>query len=252
MEKNLSQSLRLFGLDENEIKVYLTMLNTGHSSILKVSKYSEIKRSTVYTIVEKLIEKGLVRISVVEKKKRYLLEDPEKIIKIMEERKSRLEDIVPELKEKYGENNEKPIISFYEGKDGVRQIYKKIFKCKTEMLWYGVAGDMTIEFPEYDDMILKSVRKNPDFVGLRSIVNNTKMGKEYAMARNKLKDVNIKIKLLPSHLYFFNSVNVVFDNKLLIISITKDYFATLIESKTVSDAYRQMFEVAWQSAVYPK
>ena len=58
---NLLNSLIQFGLNENEAKIYLASLSQGATTILKLSKHSDIKRTTVYEVVTSLERKGLMK-----------------------------------------------------------------------------------------------------------------------------------------------------------------------------------------------
>ena len=56
MEKELLD----LGFNKNEIKVYLALLKLGVSSVSEISKTSNVDRTLIYGILDKLIEKGLV------------------------------------------------------------------------------------------------------------------------------------------------------------------------------------------------
>jgi sugar-specific transcriptional regulator TrmB len=50
--------LKRLGLNENEIKVYLTCLRLGNVAVSVIAKKNNINRTTVYAIVENLTKKG--------------------------------------------------------------------------------------------------------------------------------------------------------------------------------------------------
>ncbi len=52
--------LRDLGLTEKEIKVYLTSLSLGQSTVNAIAKKSQLNRVTCYDILKYLKEKGLV------------------------------------------------------------------------------------------------------------------------------------------------------------------------------------------------
>jgi len=251
MNNNEQKTLERYGLTKNEAMVYLAMLNTKDSSILRLSKSTGIKRSTIYLIIESLIKQKLVSVGLSGSKKIYLPENPEKILDIIENRKKDLNLIMPNLINKYSEQSQKPIVQFYEGKDALKKVYKEIQKSKTESLWYGSASSMEKDFPEFYYKFLDLQKNDKNFKGMRDIVNNTKFDKTYAKERNSIKKAKIKVKVLFDDLYFLNSDNIIYDNKLAILSINHNFFATIIESKAIADAYRCMYELAWQSAKWP-
>ncbi|MCX6729918.1 MAG: BlaI/MecI/CopY family transcriptional regulator, partial [Candidatus Portnoybacteria bacterium] len=52
--------LQQFGLSNNEAKVYLAGLEIGQASIQDLAQKSQVKRTTIYTVLEGLKEKGLM------------------------------------------------------------------------------------------------------------------------------------------------------------------------------------------------
>lgn len=250
MNKDYQKIFKDYGLSEKEAILYLSMLKTGYSSIINISKSSQLKRSTVYVAMEGLIKKNLVKISINGKKKHYIPENPQKTLDLLDYKKKQLEKIIPILQKDYNQKRDKPFVSFYEGRKEIEKIYKEVQKAKSEILWYGDASQMEKEFSEfYNNMI--SLQEKKDFVGMRDLVNNTTSDKKYARERNSNKNANIKVKILQPDLYFFSSDNIIFDNKMAILSIGKVFFAIVIESKVVVDIYRCMFEMAWRSAKTP-
>ena len=86
----LIQILNDMGLSENESKVYFMALSLGPTTILKLSQASELKRTTVYSVVESLKQKGLINTQVNGFKKKFVAEDPKKLEVILNSRKEKL------------------------------------------------------------------------------------------------------------------------------------------------------------------
>src|SRR3989344_8681159 len=59
-EKEIRNILENLGFTSGESKVYLTLLKIGESKVGPVIKESEISRSKVYDILERLISKGVI------------------------------------------------------------------------------------------------------------------------------------------------------------------------------------------------
>ena len=64
----IALELRKLGLAEKEVKVYLTGLELGPTSVQKISVAANLTRPTTYEIIEKLEAKGLFS-EIKEKKK---------------------------------------------------------------------------------------------------------------------------------------------------------------------------------------
>lgn len=243
--------LESFGLDPEEARVYLTMIRMGNTTVLEISRRTEIKRGTVYHIVNRLIEKNLVKALVLGKKNYYVAEDPRRMSAMLEERKKELDEIVPFLKEQYRLREDTPNIYFYEGREGVERVYEEILKLesKKEALWFGCQQDLFEEFYDvYKTLEDRDVEE--DSAGIRLLMNPTKMDREYAQNVNDDEDTYkiVKARVLPKDLLFVNTNNIIIENKLVIFSVKDDYFVVIIESADVANTYRALFEMAWREA----
>jgi sugar-specific transcriptional regulator TrmB len=246
MEK-LQNTLVSYGLSTNEAKVYLAMVNFGHNTIVTISKETEIKRPTVYITIENLIKKELVRTVIKGKKKYYLPEEPDRLLHILELKKRSIENILPDLKNNYLSKSEKPKIISYEGKDGIRKIYEETTRSKTEVLWFGSMKDVMEEFRESYNKICQE--ESVYSKGSREIVNNISFDRNYAKRTNDWKNSKFSVRVLPSTHLFSGVDNIIYDNKVAILSIKKNYYGVVIEDSDIANAYRTMFELAWKSAV---
>lgn len=114
------------GFGEKEIKVYISALELGEASVLQIAKKSRINRTTTYPILSALKDKGLVSVVNKGKKQLFFAESPEKIsvfvdarIRELETRKNDLPELVKELKVFENRRQNKPVVRFYEGDEGV-------------------------------------------------------------------------------------------------------------------------------------
>ena len=57
---DIEKVLQEIGLNKKEVKVYVTLLQLGQDTAFRIASKSGIKRSTVYTILERLKSIGLV------------------------------------------------------------------------------------------------------------------------------------------------------------------------------------------------
>jgi sugar-specific transcriptional regulator TrmB len=125
--------LKKLGLNDKEIKIYLALLEYGAISVRGLSSVVSINRGTVYDILKKLQELGLVGYYHHETKQKFVAEKPEKLlalIKSQEERvlelKSNLNELVPELKSLQDKGESQPVTKYYEGKAGIRLILEDV------------------------------------------------------------------------------------------------------------------------------
>lgn len=121
--------LKNLGLNDKEIMIYTTLIKSGASSVRSIAEISEINRGTVYDILKKLQETGLVSYYHEKTKQKFVAESPDKLMKLVEDEESKIRNVkddlcslIPELKSLQGRDDEAPVTKFYEGRGGIKTI----------------------------------------------------------------------------------------------------------------------------------
>lgn len=147
--------LKDIGLSDKEASVYLALLSFDKALVSDVAEKANIKRPTAYVILDTLAKKGLVSESNLGKKTYYIAEPPEKLglfverqIHSLEENKKSLDIIVPQLKGIQRGQGEKPLVQFFDGKEGVLSSNDDTFsqKIDNEALYNIYSADLIAEF----------------------------------------------------------------------------------------------------------
>ena len=130
----LEQSLIDLGFEEREAAVYIALLQVDTASVIQIAAKTGINRSTVYTILDSLAEKGLVSEIRIGKKVHYQAEKPERLETyveqqqlLLEEQSKRLKDIIPMLKTVSRETGERPVVKYIEGREGIVNSTEEFF-----------------------------------------------------------------------------------------------------------------------------
>jgi len=244
--------LKSFGLNKNQSKVYLTILQLGSSTIQELANKSNTKRTTVYSVLDVLIKNGLVTFYQKGQNRIYSAEDPKKIatnlenqIQKIKQTKSDFEDILPELRTVFNTSLSKPKIKFYEGEDGIREVYEETLELKRgeEILAYASAEQIYKYMHKsfVKDYLPKRIEKG---ILQRALVEDSGLGR--AHQKNDKSELR-KTRLVSQKKFpFSNEINI-FKNKMFIASF-KELFAVVIESKDIADMQRAIFELAWLGA----
>jgi len=156
--------LKKLDFSDKEIKLYLKLLEQGAMSVRGLSELTGLNRGTAYDILKRLQELGLVSYYHQDTKQKFVAEDPERLLKLIKERKEKLEeaklaikDIIPELKSLKEKEGDRPVTKFYEGKEGVRSILEDVLSTmdgEAEKEYYVYSSTKASEainnaFPEY-------------------------------------------------------------------------------------------------------
>ena len=235
------------GLSDKEAKIYLTSLSFGEASITDLARKSNLKRSTVHLAVESLIMLGLLSETIKGKRRVVSPVHPRRIVEIARLRANRLEDKLGELVALYNSPKEKPKIQVFEGIEGVKALYRELYQSlnnREEALFFTRVDALRL-IPEAITEFKKMLRKikNPK---IRELYYGDMEGKKWLDELKPFQGKNHFLRLLPTNFEFGFSDNLIFENKLVIFSLKKDIFVTIIESEDVVKTYRVLFEWAWK------
>ncbi len=135
----LEKYLQEIGLAEKEAAVYAALLQVENDSVLDIAKKTKINRTTIYPVLESLAKKGLISEVKVDKKIRFQAEPPERLETYVERQKvvlneqgRRLKDIIPQLKSVQREVGERPVVKYFEGREGIISSLEDFFSTNDE------------------------------------------------------------------------------------------------------------------------
>ena len=94
---NLEQNLQKIGLSDKESILYLAGLQTGPATMQELVNSAQLKRATVYELVESLKEKGLIKTVLKGRRKIYIAEDPQNISPLIKQKENILHNIMGHL-----------------------------------------------------------------------------------------------------------------------------------------------------------
>ncbi|MCA9459138.1 MAG: hypothetical protein KC550_01160 [Nanoarchaeota archaeon] len=228
------------GLNNREIDVYIILVREGELNASKIASFTKINRTTVYLELNNLINKGLVNTVVKNSKKFFNAAPPEKILDILEERKRKANDAIIQLNS-LKKSQEKTKIQYFEGKEGVKNLYLDAIKENKNILVFGGTGIGFSTFKFYYPQIYREVKKKN--IGGRMIVNED-VSKEFEL---NYRDFSVDIKYMPKE---FSSLvtTIIYGDKVALQSLQEgNIYFLLIEDKNLADSYRNTFEFMWKN-----
>src|SRR3989338_11032182 len=124
----ITQTLQKFGLEKQEVKTYLGLLDLGESTATKLAERTGLGRVHMYQIVNRLIERGLASYIVKNNVKYFSASDPETLLKDIQQKEQDLQKILPELKARQNKLIPETKVEIYRGREGINTILKMILK----------------------------------------------------------------------------------------------------------------------------
>ncbi len=242
----IKEILKQLNIGSNKADVYLACLEMGGATAYAISKKVGLKRPTVYDILAQLASDGLVYKSIKKNVKYFYPAEPEKLLRQIREKEQRLIAILPALEELYNSPKANPLIRYFEGKEGIKEMYEdslKSLKKGDEILAY-VGDDVLSYIPDYaEDYVKRRIEKG---IRLRGIYKKFfEMEKKY-MAKNQ-EQLRVA-KILDEKFFPVDNETNIYGNKIAIASYGNEMFGMIIESNEIAKSQKAIFELAWRGA----
>ncbi len=239
------EQLEQIGLSNAEAKVYLAMLKLGESKTGQIIEKTSLQSSTVYHVLGSLLEKGVVSFILKGKVKYYRAESPSIFVHFLEDKKRKLNDLMPQLKDMEEESKSPQSAKVYKGMKGLQTAFADVLitlkkgeeYCFFQAHHYNLYNPrVTLFFRNYH---LKRSEKGIKVKGLA--IDTTK--KKVKEIFKGLKHTNLRYvkDFLPTGL-------IIYKDKVITLDFEDTPTAFVIQSKTVAESYRKFFEEKWKKA----
>ncbi len=248
-EEQLVSKLSHFGLSRKEAITYISLLSFGTATAREISRSSGLNRSTVYVLLEMLVNKGLASTSQEEKKRFYTCSPPDRLIQTLEDEAKRATEnlgdariILPDLKSIYVGVGPKPKVTFYEGEKGIESVYEDTLTSTETIRAYASIENMHSALPNYFPHYY--ARRAAKGIMIRSIHPDT----PEAWERTKHNEEESRDSaLVPKEDFDFSPEINIYDNKIVLMSL-REKFGLIIESEEIATAMKKIFELSWIEA----
>jgi HTH-type transcriptional regulator, sugar sensing transcriptional regulator len=235
--------LEQFGLVGKKADVYLAALELGSASAIDISKKAGIKRTTCYNVLLDLINEGLISQTSIGKKHLFAGEAPEKIQRQLQNKERLFSEILPQLKSIHNARGKKPKIRYYEGKEGLREVYE-------DTLNHG--GKEILGFISYD--VVNALGKEWMDGYVKRRVKKGVYGKAIAPSTKAIMDDYIKkdqeqrrsTKLISSEEFPFSiEINIYGYQHVALIS-SREEIGIIIEGQEIHNTLKLIFNLVWK------
>ena len=237
----LSNILESFGLKTKEAHLYLTILELGEAKAQEIASKAGIQRTNFYDLVPRLIALGLVKQTKRNQKPIYRATDPEELVKLEERRLEHLKQALPRLKAITNISAEKPRIFYYEGVQGVKQVYEHMLEHQGKIAIFTTPSFVSKEqLNLLKEHVPKRIARGNH---LRMI---GEVSPENVMLQKRDAAELRETRLLPKDVYHSNVEIGIYGKKIFIVDF-RQVFGMEIESPDVASVLTQIFEIVWGS-----
>lgn len=236
------QKLIESGLNEKEAGVYFAALLQGPTTVLKLARESGLKRATVYTVIDSLVHKGLMRIDERGIKKVFVAEDPSNLKRIAEEKLLSTVTVIPELTTLYKKSGHERIIKTYEGLAALESISERLMDdARMNDFRYFIGGDVG-----WEDVSPKQQEKY--FRWRSRITLDVKLlfqdSKRAMLHQDKAVTLHHEVKVLPKKITLHSDI-IITPRVLVLAKLSAPASAIVIEDPDIIHSYKELFLYLW-------
>lgn len=251
--RQVEHLLQLFGCNQREASIYLQALILGPTTIQELSKSLNHNRITVHSAAEQLIIKGFCYETRKGKRRLLVAEDPTVLHRLLQKQENELK-ILKENVEHFSSLLSSlqtlsigvPVVKFYEGKEGFRNMLEETLSSQNEVLvcTYVDLFAHSISAAYLEDYFRRRAAKD---IYTRLIYPPSKFGQ--AVVR-KSAVYKIQIRILQGAPEWKAGV-FSWNDSLGIQSLTEGRLTcTIIQNKDIAHFWREIvYPMLWKSAV---
>ncbi len=246
--KSGTLTLKKFGLEEAEARVYLAMLGAGAMPVLTIAQHSGLHRPTVYAVLPTLLEKGLVTRQPRGKRVYFQAEPPSRLKTLLENLHSELDALLPELEQEHQQAGARPVVKYLEGSEGISFVLSDIVQTlKRGETFYRYSSSQTWTRTRAK-FLPREYLKTRDAKGLqRFVITNA------AMTKTKKRDMNRAEKIVPEKYGLFedNVTQIIYGKKVAFLDYNSKT-AIIIESEVIAGFQKKIFTMAYDLLPTPQ
>lgn len=246
----MEQDLLSLGLTWNEVKVYKSLMKLSETAVGGVINDLKIHRQIAYNALEALEKRGMVEKVVKNNVARFKISDPGVILENIQKQEILAKRLSENIKREMKKNRREKEINIYNGIDGARRYYLKLYRempadstayvigCTTRRLME-IIGEKVFR-GEYTK--LKVGRK------LYSKLIMSEAFRENQEEFTRGTDPSLReIRYMPFQKLNPITINI-WEGRMSFVATGKDVFVIDIVNRDFYDSYKEYFDMLWEIA----
>lgn len=240
----IKKNLKMLWLADNEVKVYLSLTWIWESSVINISKKSWLARTTVKSILDRLVEEWYVSIQKYNNKNNYWIESPEILKKKFEAKVELSENLNYLLKDFYHSNKDIPFAQVYDTKQSISNfIERTLFSIQKNSIIKVIESpkekNYNVFFSQEYFENLVSVKKKKSII-TKALIQNSSFN---IIPKGTLDKQDIIIREMNEKIKFEASMWIIKDK--VILFSWKIPFIIEINNKIIASSFDSIFDFIW-------
>mgnify|MGYP001589474593 FL=1 len=214
---------------------------------MSISRETDIKRTTVYSIIDDLTQKGLMRVDVKGLKRLFATENPERLKHMLELQQKQMDESMPELQSLYNLKKGESLIKYYNGLAAIKSLYESILREMRPHEEYLSVGNPTQWFPldaaYFKDFMERRANLSHGLnFSIRLLLTESEKTREL---KKYERNYNEKIRILPKDMSFSSNL-IILQRKVILHQLTPPIRAIVIENESTAQLQRELFNTIWK------
>lgn len=245
-----NQTLINAGFSPEQSEIYLSLLDHGPQTAISLAKTTKVKRTYVYKICQELANQNFITIEQKGRTTFFSPLSPNIIINKLSEKKSQIEsaeiginNLLPSLLSKYRLIDQKPVITYYEGIEGIKKVYLDTLTENKPILALVETTKVHPEIYKWVTSVYAPKRVEQQMSVKAIVTTGQKTDKYTQLNRAELRET----KIIDSKDFPFEHEINIYGNKVAIIDHNaKDpLIGIIIDSLQISTTFRSWFNLTW-------
>jgi sugar-specific transcriptional regulator TrmB len=243
---NKTQALINLGLSEPEASVYIGLLELGGATAGVASKHLNINRTTLYGILDSLVNKGFAQVYYRKTRHYYYAQKPQRVISLVEEKLHDFTQLAPFLESLSKKQFKTTGLQFIQTKQELKQFYlgklreiagKEYWIIGTEAGWSRV-----------DPAFLKRIHQ---LLASSKIKTKIIFAADTPRLQTIQPDKMRQTRYLPKG-YSFQSTIDIFPDSIFIATPHLEALGVVIAIPAMIDVFRVIFKLLWENVAVPE
>ncbi|MDD9953581.1 MAG: hypothetical protein OXR66_04545 [Candidatus Woesearchaeota archaeon] len=232
------------GLTGAEIKVFIALMELGSSTAGPVVERSGLQNAVVHKAFHSLGAKGLITYAMEGRIRWYQAVEPKLLLGFLDEKKTRLAKLLPELEAKREIAKHKPQATTYQGARGVKELINLMIE--TDATQYYAYGGSQFAHDLLGDYFWENFHTRRSKNGINGSILFHSSLKTWGKELNKYKKTTVKIT--DTDFEELTETIICGDRVAIIVYLEKPY-GFLLDEERAARSYRNFFQLIWKEAI---